>query len=83
MCMQVHDSGKRQCKQNQHYTQAMSPSCNHTKLPDPSAGGLAHETRPYVWLNFALGWLGLCSYDTVIVTYVCVSLLMCLVVYTV
>ena len=29
MYMQVHDSGQCQCKQDQHYTQAVSPSCNH------------------------------------------------------
>ena len=29
MCMQVHDSDQCQCKQDQHYTQAVSPSCNH------------------------------------------------------
>ena len=29
MCMQVYDSGQRQRKQDQHYTKAMSPSCNH------------------------------------------------------
>ena len=29
MCMQVHDSGQCQCKQDQHYTQAVPPSCNH------------------------------------------------------
>ena len=29
MCMQVHDSGQRQCKQDQYYTQAVSSSCNH------------------------------------------------------
>ena len=29
MCIQVHDSGQCQCKQDQHYTKAVSPSCNH------------------------------------------------------
>ena len=29
MCMQVYDSGQCQCKQDQHYTQAVSPSCIH------------------------------------------------------
>ena len=29
MCMQAYDSGQCQCKQDQHYTQAVSPSCNH------------------------------------------------------
>ena len=29
MCMQVHDSGYHQCKQDQHYAQAVSPCCNH------------------------------------------------------
>ena len=29
MCMQVNDSGQCQCKQDQHYTQAVSLSCNH------------------------------------------------------
>ena len=28
MCMQVHDSGQHQCKQDQHYTQAVSSSWN-------------------------------------------------------
>ena len=27
--LQVHDSGQRQCKQDQQYIQAVSPSCNH------------------------------------------------------
>ena len=29
MCMQVYDSGQSHCKQDQHYTQAVSLSCIH------------------------------------------------------
>ena len=49
MCMQVYDSGQHQCKQDQHYSQAVSPSCKHPNgdgWPALSTGRRDKERTP-------------------------------------
>ena len=54
MCMQVHDSAQRQCKQDQHYTQAVSPSCNHPNGDGWPALSTRQCAAEKAWLKAAL-----------------------------
>ena len=51
MCMQVYDSDQCQGKQNQHYTQAVSPSRNHPNDLYAADEGLRAETSCIQLLN--------------------------------